>query len=101
MRFYFIRHAQSVNNALGDSEIDRVADPELTDLGMAQAIALGDFWRHYETNLTHLYCSAMSRAIQTALEVGRGAGLTPQIWEDWHETGGIWMLENGVRTGQA
>lgn len=101
MRFYFIRHAQSANNALGDSETNRVSDPELTDLGMAQAAALGDAWQDYETGLTHLYCSAMSRAIQTALEVGRGAGLTPQIWEDWHETGGIWMLENGIRTGLA
>jgi 2,3-bisphosphoglycerate-dependent phosphoglycerate mutase len=101
MRFYFIRHAQSANNALGDSETNRVADPELTELGMQQAVALGNAWQHFETGLTHLYCSTMSRAIQTALEVGRGANLTPHIWEDWHETGGIWMLENGVRTGQA
>jgi 2,3-bisphosphoglycerate-dependent phosphoglycerate mutase len=99
VRFYFIRHAQSANNAVGDSETNRVEDPELTELGLSQAVALGNTWQQYETGLTHLYCSTMSRAIQTALEVGRGAGLTPRIWEEWHETGGIWMLQDGVRTG--
>ncbi|NJK45922.1 MAG: histidine phosphatase family protein [Pleurocapsa sp. SU_196_0] len=46
MRLYFIRHAQSSNNALWDStgsENGRSDDPELSDVGVMQARALGDF----------------------------------------------------------
>ena len=49
--------------------------------------------------LTHLYCSPMTRAVQTALEVARGTGLRPRIWADWHESGGIWLEKDGVRVG--
>jgi 2,3-bisphosphoglycerate-dependent phosphoglycerate mutase len=109
MRFYFIRHAQSHNNALFDAtgaEIGRSDDPELSNLGVKQAVALGDFLTRNTDPLesgqpfTHLYCSTMTRAIHTALEVSRGAGLTPIIWEEWHETGGIWLEREGVRIGQ-
>lgn len=109
MRFYFIRHAQSSNNALYDAtgaELGRSADPELSPIGQKQAVALGDFLSRNNDPLeggqrfTHLYCSTMTRAIQTALEVGRGTGLTPVIWEEWHETGGIWLEQDGVQVGQ-
>lgn len=134
MRLYFIRHAQSANNALWDltgAEHGRSDDPELSALGVQQARALGDFLergndplereasagavygypskintsgndplkRQNSANLTHLYTSPMTRAVQTALEVARGTGLTPQIWEDWHESGGIWLEKDGVRVG--
>ncbi len=110
MRFYFIRHAQSNNNALFEAtgaEMGRSADPELSSLGLKQATALGDFLSRNNDPLdggqrfTHLYCSTMTRAIQTALEVARGTGLTPVIWEEWHETGGIWLEQNGVQVGMA
>jgi 2,3-bisphosphoglycerate-dependent phosphoglycerate mutase len=110
MRLYFIRHAQSSNNALWDStgsENGRSDDPELSDVGVRQARALGDFLMRNDdplergsANLTHLYCSPMTRAVQTALEVGRGTSLTPQVWQDWHESGGIWLEEGGVRVGR-
>ena len=109
MRFYFIRHAQSHNNALFDAtgtENGRSDDPELSSLGVKQAIALGDFLTRNTDPLesgqrfTHLYCSTMTRAIHTALEVSRGVGLTPVIWEEWHETGGIWLEQSGERLGQ-
>jgi 2,3-bisphosphoglycerate-dependent phosphoglycerate mutase len=110
MRLYFIRHAQSTNNALWDStgaENGRSDDPELTPLGARQAAALGDYLTRGDdpleagsAALTHLYCSPMTRAVQTALQVGRGAKLRPQIWEDWHESGGIWLEEGGVRVGR-
>jgi 2,3-bisphosphoglycerate-dependent phosphoglycerate mutase len=109
MRFYFIRHAQSHNNALFDAtgaELGRSDDPELSSLGVKQAVALGDFLTRNTDPLesgqrfTHLYCSTMTRAIHTALEVSRGTGLTPIIWEEWHETGGIWLEQNGERIGQ-
>ena len=88
MRFYFIRHAQSLNNALFNAtgaQNGRSDDPELSDLGVKQAVALGDFLTRNTDPLesgqrfTHLYCSTMTRAIQTALEVSRGTGLTPII----------------------
>jgi 2,3-bisphosphoglycerate-dependent phosphoglycerate mutase len=110
MRLYFIRHAQSSNNALWDAtgaEVGRSDDPELTDVGHAQARALGDFLARGDdplekgsASITHLYCSPMTRAVQTALEVSRGTGLTPLVWEDWHEAGGIWLEEGGVRVGR-
>ncbi len=134
MRLYFIRHAQSANNALWDStgaEHGRSDDPELSAIGVQQARALGDFLergkdalerkagvaaaygypsqvsgggedsskRGASARLTHLYTSPMTRAVQTALEVTRGTGLTPHIWEDWHESGGIWQEKDGVRVG--
>ena len=110
MRLYFIRHAQSTNNALWDatqSDAGRSDDPPLTPLGFHQATALGDallraadpLEGHGSPALTHLYCSPMTRAVQTALEVARGTGLTPQIWADWHESGGIWQDRDGVRVG--
>ena len=46
MQFYFIRHAQSSNNALYDSTGSwdgRSADPELTEMGWQQARALADY----------------------------------------------------------
>ena len=110
MRFYFIRHAQSLNNALFDAtgaELGRSDDPELSDLGVKQATALGNFLTRNTDPLesgqrfTHLYCSTMTRAIHTALEVSRGTGLTPIIWEEWHETGGIWLEQDGQRLGQS
>ena len=110
MRLYFIRHAQSANNALWEatqSDAGRSDDPILTDLGVRQAVALRDALAraadplegHGSPALTHLYCSPMTRAVQTALEVARGTGLTPQIWEEWHESGGIWQDRDGVRVG--
>jgi 2,3-bisphosphoglycerate-dependent phosphoglycerate mutase len=110
MRLLFIRHAQSSNNALWDltgAELGRSDDPELSATGVRQAQALGDFLGRGDDPLnrggagwTHLYCSPMTRAVQTALEVGRGTGLTPQVWHDWHESGGIWLEEGGVRVGR-
>ena len=110
MRLYFIRHAQSANNALWDntgSDAGRSEDPPLTPLGLRQASALGDALAraadplegHGSAAFTHLYCSPMTRAVQTALEVARGTGLRPHIWEDWHESGGIWQEKNRVRVG--
>jgi 2,3-bisphosphoglycerate-dependent phosphoglycerate mutase len=111
MRLYFIRHAQSTNNALFDrtgAEQGRSDDPELSDLGQRQAKLLGQHI-HKTTSglepggfgLTHLYASPMVRAAHTASEIASLTGLRLHFWEDWHETGGIW-LENksGERIGR-
>ena len=48
MRFYFIRHGQSVNNAIyeatGGSD-GRSEDPQLTEIGQQQARLLANFLR--------------------------------------------------------
>ncbi|RME77742.1 MAG: histidine phosphatase family protein [Chloroflexi bacterium] len=119
MEIYLIRHAQSTNNALAD-EHQRVCDPQITELGHRQAERVG---RHLaqgvnlemtvgaseeETHvrkqrgygLTRLYCSAMTRSMQTAAYISRETGLTAEIWLDLHEIGGIYDghpdLENMV-----
>ena len=111
MRLYFIRHAQSANNALYDStasDLGRSDDPELTPAGERQAALLGQFIAANSDplepegfNLTHLYASPMVRAVNTALQVGRAANLEVMVWDDWHEVGGIWNTNDlGEREGR-
>jgi len=111
MQLYFIRHGQSENNLLWDqtgSDAGRSSDPELTDVGRQQAAHLAAFLAapgvaggnsvaasHNLSgfHLTHLYCSPMLRAIETALPVARALGLPLVVWEDLHETGGIFYTD--------
>src|SRR5574341_719639 len=106
MQLYIIRHAQSTNNALLD-EWDRDYDPALTELGQRQADILA---RHLADGaelepppnpanrearrgyrFTHLYCSPMWRALQTAHPIGEALGLAPEVWTEIHEQGGIYL----------
>ncbi|MCB0156119.1 MAG: histidine phosphatase family protein [Anaerolineae bacterium] len=110
MELYIIRHAQSYNNALTDQR-DRVCDPPLTELAHRQAQLVAEHLAggidfasvRGETDedtesrvrqgygLTRLYCSAMWRALQTAEPIGRALGITPEVWLDIHEHGGIFL----------
>jgi 2,3-bisphosphoglycerate-dependent phosphoglycerate mutase len=109
MRLYLIRHAQSGNNVLID-EIGRSHDPTLTPVGEHQAQKLasylatqpdmptGPFGQERNPDdmpyrFTHLYCSAMHRAVQTAYAVGQAMKMRPVIWRDTHEVGGIYLDE--------
>jgi broad specificity phosphatase PhoE len=106
MELYIIRHAQSTNNALADQR-KRVCDPTLTELGERQADVLA---QHLATGpeliplagsengrepqgygFTWVYCSPMWRAMQTADPIRQALGLTPQVWTDIHEKGGIFL----------
>jgi 2,3-bisphosphoglycerate-dependent phosphoglycerate mutase len=106
MQLYIIRHAQSTNNALADPR-ERDRDPTLTELGERQADILA---RHVAAGVelvppisttngrngqgyyfTHLYCSPMWRALQTVDSIGQALGLTPEVWADIHEQGGIYL----------
>ncbi len=109
MQLFFIRHGQSTNNALyeiSSSYRDRSEDPELTELGLQQAIHLAEFLnngierRNYSKNegvlsngfgITHLYCSLMVRAVETATQISRVIGLRPVAWPEIHEGGGIFL----------
>jgi 2,3-bisphosphoglycerate-dependent phosphoglycerate mutase len=104
MELYILRHGQSTNNALTNQE-DRGCDPPLTDLGRQQAERLAQHLatesqrvsprtRGYQEpgyGITHLYCSPMWRALQTAQPIGEALGLVPEVWIDIHEWGGIYL----------
>lgn len=110
MELYFIRHAQSTNNALYERTggvVGRQPDPDLTDLGHQQGQALaqfvarphtvGDQWDPHNVHgfgLTHLYCSLMTRAIQTASYVAEAAELPLTAHPDIHEYSGIFRFND-------
>jgi 2,3-bisphosphoglycerate-dependent phosphoglycerate mutase len=120
MQFYFIRHAQSQNNAryyeTGSSQ-GRSEDPDLSPTGYEQAPYLARFLRQSAParsravpdwnpqnvsgfGITHLYCSLMLRAVATGTIVGQALDLPLVAWEELHEVGGIvhYDDETGERT---
>jgi 2,3-bisphosphoglycerate-dependent phosphoglycerate mutase len=117
MDLYIIRHAQSTNNALPDQTY-RVCDPDLTDLGWRQVERLAQHLANetvrdlilspsastagpgngHGAPFDRLYCSPMRRALQTAGPLAKVLGLTPEVWVDIHEQGGMW-LDHGAETG--
>jgi 2,3-bisphosphoglycerate-dependent phosphoglycerate mutase len=118
MQLYFIRHAQSANNKLYEETGQwngRDTDPELTALGHEQARHLArhlaqangetprrDFMNRTRFGFTHLYASLMVRALATASYVSEALDLPVLAGEDWHEGGGIFVIdeETGERSGQ-
>jgi len=120
MDLYIIRHAQSENNALMQDQHLRVKDPDLTEVGVQQANLLAQYLKEnnniddlvrkkiddparaerHPHKITHLYCSAMKRALKTAQPIGEALGLNAEVWVDIHEHGGIFLEEpEGVITG--
>ncbi|MDA0747052.1 MAG: histidine phosphatase family protein, partial [bacterium] len=106
MELYLIRHGQSFNNALKDSS-QRVCDPPLTEIGVAQAERAGEYLKAASAApgslevaadvqnktgyvFTRIFCSAMLRTLQTTLPIARALDMRPEIWLDVHEEGGIW-----------
>ncbi|WP_299024751.1 histidine phosphatase family protein [uncultured Thermanaerothrix sp.] len=122
MELYFIRHAQSANNALWEntgSSDGRHPDPDLTEKGVRQALYLASFLktprstsekanhtadRHnrYGFGLTHLYCSLMKRAVRTAAIVAQALNMPLYGHADLHENGGVYLddPERGEPMGQ-
>lgn len=116
MQIYFIRHGQSVNNALWDStqsSMGRVQDPQLSEIGQQQAVQLGRYLAHRNPSMglnghdpknlagfgiTHLYSSLMLRAIQTGSLISQSIGVSLAAWIDVHEEGGIYLEDE--TTGQ-
>jgi len=110
MKLFLIRHAQSLNNLLAeqikleDYMDQRSPEPPLTEIGFHQAELVAahlasDTYPEVEQEkvnfpargygFTRLYCSPMLRTLQTTLPISRALGLTPQVWLDLHEHGGI------------
>jgi 2,3-bisphosphoglycerate-dependent phosphoglycerate mutase len=110
MQFFFIRHAQSTNNALAfetGEEIGRSEDPEITQVGAEQAKLLAKFLQQGDPKelkhcddtqgngfgITHLYCSLMLRSVQTGTIIARQLGLPLVALERIHECGGIYLAD--------
>jgi len=93
---YLIRHAQSHNNALPD-ERERICDPPLTEVGHRQAEMLAGYLADVrlcpavQESVTRLVCSPMLRALETARYLEQAIGVTPEVWVDIHEHGGIYL----------
>ena len=117
MRFFYIRHGQSVNNALWEAKNytqTRTEDPELTETGSRQARILADFiqkkdaeavhnggWAAMKRDyfgFTHIYTSLMVRSVDTASAIASVLNIPLVAWPEIHETGGI-FLEN-TETGE-
>jgi 2,3-bisphosphoglycerate-dependent phosphoglycerate mutase len=105
MRLYLIRHGQSLNNALYEAgaERDRHYDPELTEIGHEQARHVAKYLAECPDmpgklvepfNLTHLYCSAMTRAMQTTQPIADALNMKPEVWIDVHEVGGLFLHDD-------
>ena len=106
MRLYLIRHAESENNVLtAETSHRRKVDPDLTELGYRQRDLLarhigapedgvGESW-----DITHLYTSAMYRALLTTAPLSQALGLAPKVWPDLHERGGMFLQRDGAVRG--
>lgn len=120
MILYIIRHAQSADNVFVEQASkdntefsdsveafdEREADTGLSDKGKNQVRRLAEYLSKFKENVfenprkgysdpncfdfTHVYSSLMIRAMETAGGVAGATGITPGIWEDVHETGGVW-----------
>ncbi len=121
MLLYVIRHAQSANNDLytrTGGSVGRQADPPLTEVGHQQAQLLamflsaappepdrnglpliGEYYARHDRHgfgLTHLYCSLMTRAIQTAGYVAEATGLSLTALAEIHERGGLHEIDEAT-----
>lgn len=108
MQLYFIRHAQSANNALWagtGSDEGRSHDPELTPAGKEQARYLAEFFKAAKeapdsqgegypydkpAKLTHIYCSLMLRSVATGTILARALDLPLHALGEIFEEGGIY-----------
>lgn len=98
MRLYFIRHAQSTNNALAD-QTQRVVDPALTPTGEQQAQHIAKFLKTFTElgqpfRATHLYTSALLRTLQTSQPIAQALGMPLTVWRDIYEAGGMYLQDN-------
>lgn len=115
MRLYFLRHGESVNNALEgtpDYLSVRDSEPDLTEYGQKQANRAAEFLSGRlhagetpppETahnpysgdgfGITHIYSSPHLRALRTAAPTADSLGLPVTVYEDIHEAGGVFEYD--------
>ena len=107
MHLLLIRHGQSTNNALANQggnayTTGRLPDPELTELGHRQAHALADWIPGVDPRPTHIYCSPMSRTLQTAAPLADALDLPIGVKSLLHERPGpVQITPDGPRATPA
>jgi len=119
MKLFFVRHGQSENNALWantQSNLNRVSDPQLTEIGRKQVEAAADFLKSllkkddpqssdqsfkYDGEDIRIYCSLMDRAIQSGVIISQKLSLPLNAHLDIHENGGLYLEDPDTteRTG--
>lgn len=113
MELYFIRHGQSQNNAnWGNPLYKENPDPALTEAGHEQARLTSEFLRERQAisrvndwdiqnrdgyGLMHIYTSMMERAVHTAAPIARALGIPFAVWEEIHESGGIFGRDGEMK----
>jgi len=110
MRIYFVRHGESQANLLREIS-NRGLRHGLTRKGREQAVALADRLR--DQRFTHLYCSPLLRAIETAVITANRLGLDYEVvdalreydcgiaegrsdaeaWRLWQELFDAWLVD--------
>ncbi len=107
VRLILIRHGQSGNNLLFEQTggtAGRHPDTPLTDLGHLQAEKAAAFLASRNADLpwqvTHLYSSLMTRAVQTARPIADALDLPLRALEEAYEVGGPFDedIDSGSRT---
>jgi 2,3-bisphosphoglycerate-dependent phosphoglycerate mutase len=105
MQLYFLRHGQSINNANWDNPAYiESPDPILTEAGILQASLTAEHFEKFQPitdsaawnphnrygyGITHIYTSMMERAAHTASFTARRLNVPFMVWEEIHESGGI------------
>src|SRR6187431_2122507 len=103
MRLYIIRHGQSVNNLLwttNNSEKGRSFDPELTEIGQAQAQRAAAYMRddldkkmplmgmyNDAARPKIIYTSLMTRAVETGRAIANALNVPLHALSNVHECG--------------
>lgn len=97
LTIYLVRHAQSQNNALPESQ--RVSDPPITELGQSQAEKLSNRLQVIPQGEGPevILCSPFLRTMQTIQPAARKLSKTPVIWSQLFEAGGCY---EGYEPGQ-
>ena len=85
MMLYLVRHGQTPYNA--ERRLQGQTDIPLSDVGRAQARALGERLKKDGVRFGALYCSRLQRAKETARIVGDILGMTPTVLEGVEEIG--------------
>lgn len=95
MKLLVIRHGQSTNNAAMENPgtHERSADPGLTALGQQQAEALADWMLDHGPRPDRIFCSLMSRTIETAHPWADRLGVEVEARIDLHENAGPYSGE--------
>ncbi|WP_445371287.1 histidine phosphatase family protein [Methylomonas sp. HW2-6] len=83
LRIYLARHGQSALNL--QQRLSGQADTQLSSKGLEQAQALADVLK--QETLSAIYCSSLTRAIQTASPAAAMHGLPIQTRDDLREIG--------------